>query len=98
MFKFTIETEQGWPVVVKYDVHGKHIPATQYDPEEFPELEVCSVMLFDKYEIMGDLDEGDMAWIYDEADANLIEQAEAMEAEKAEALYEQQRDRELLAV
>jgi len=33
----------GVDVKVEFYIHGKHLPATQTDPEEWPELELVSI-------------------------------------------------------
>jgi hypothetical protein len=30
-------------VEIKYDTYGKYIPATQYDPPEYPDVEIYAV-------------------------------------------------------
>lgn len=33
----------GLKVNVEYEIHGQHYPATRYEPEEFPEIEILKV-------------------------------------------------------
>ena len=37
----------GWEVIIEieYKMHGKYYPATYYEPEEYPELEVIKVSI-----------------------------------------------------
>jgi len=37
--------EEEIPVLVEYSIYGKYIPATRYEPEEFPDLEVTAIWL-----------------------------------------------------
>ena len=38
---------QETPLEVAYIIHGKYIPATMIDPEEYPELEILNVRVQD---------------------------------------------------
>ena len=96
MYNFTIENESGWPITVYYQVHGKYMPATMNDPEEFPEIEIIKVVLFGQHDILGDLDDGDMEWLQDEAEGDYQQRVEDAEAEKADYEYERLRDEQLM--
>lgn len=38
------ETEWGMEIDVEYRIYGKHLPATWFEPEEWPELEIEKVI------------------------------------------------------
>lgn len=45
--KVTVVYFQETPLEVAYIIHGKYIPATMIDPEEWPELEILNVRVQD---------------------------------------------------
>ena len=44
----TIEIKYlGIPLIIHYKVDGKYYPATRYEPEEVPELDINEIYVFD---------------------------------------------------
>lgn len=44
---YSTVTYNGIELLLSYTVDGKYIPATMYDPEEFPEVEIQEVSIKD---------------------------------------------------
>jgi len=55
---------QGVELVLSYTVDGKYYPATQYEPAEYPEVEIHEVMAND-LDIMPILLESQIEQLYD---------------------------------
>jgi len=96
MYNFTIYNENGWPLTIHYQVHGRFMPATRTDPEENAEIEIIKIILFGTHDITQDVDDGDMDWLQDEAEGDFQQQVEDAEAEKADYEYERFRDEQLV--
>ena len=97
-FEYTIETDEGEiiPLEVTYKTYGEHLPATRHEPEEFPELEIGTIVNAETGQ-RAELSDAEYQEVQIKAEENWAEEnysqwAEAEDADRGCSLYHQIKD------